>query len=151
MVVPMQLVLVVEDEYGNAEILQLLLESAGYRIAIASNGKAALELLEGEKPALILSDFMMPTMNGGEFGHAVRRNSALAQIPFVFMSATSEDVVRDVFPDYDAFLPKPFRMEALLPLVERFTASGRTPAPSSEEVGESVRQLLKSMQLPPEQ
>jgi CheY-like chemotaxis protein len=149
MVVPMQLILVVEDEYGNAEILQLLLEAAGYRIAIASNGKAALELLEGEKPALILSDFMMPTMNGGELGVAVRRNPALAPIPFVFMSGTSEDVVRQTFRDYDAFLPKPFRMEALLPLVERFTGNGRAPAPTSEEVGESVRQLLKGLQLPP--
>ena len=149
MVVPMQLVLVVEDEYGNAEILQLLLEAAGYRIAIASNGKVALELLEGEKPALILSDFMMPIMNGGELGHAVRRNPALARIPFVFMSGTSEDVVRQAFRDYDAFLPKPFRIEALLPIVERFVANGRAPQPSSEEVGESMRQLLKGMQVPP--
>ena len=50
----MQLVMVVEDEYGNAEMLQLLLESEGFRVVSASNGVAGIELLAGEKPALIL-------------------------------------------------------------------------------------------------
>ncbi len=145
----MKLVLVVEDEYGNAEVLQLLLESAGYRVSIASNGRTALDLLQGEKPALILSDFMMPTMNGGELGEAVRRNASLAQTPFIFMSATSEDVVRESFRDYDAFLPKPFEVDTLLLLVARLIESGRLPPPSSEEVEESMRQLLKGIHLPP--
>jgi CheY-like chemotaxis protein len=145
----MKLVLVVEDEYGNAEILQLLLESTGYRVVTASNGKAALELLEGEKPSLILSDFMMPTMNGGELGVAVRANPLLAHLPFVFMSGTSEDVVRQAFRDYDAFVRKPFQMDTILPVVARFTASGRPAPPTSAEVGESVRHLLKGIELPP--
>ncbi|WP_439588359.1 response regulator [Hydrogenophaga sp.] len=145
----MKLVLVVEDEYGNAEVLQMLLESAGYRVAIASNGKAAMDLLQGEKPALILSDFMMPTMNGGELGEAVRRHASLTHTPFIFMSATSEDVVREVFRDYDAFLPKPFDVDTLLLLVARLIESGRLPPPSSKEVGDSMRQLLKGIHLPP--
>ncbi|MCR5885067.1 response regulator [Rhizobacter sp. J219] len=62
----MKLVLLAEDEYGNAEILRLLLEAEGFRVSSASNGKLALELLAGEKPALILTDFMMPHATGGE-------------------------------------------------------------------------------------
>ncbi len=145
----MKLVLVVEDEYGNAEILRLILESAGYRVATASNGKLALELLNGEKPALILSDFMMPTMNGGEFGAALRRNPALAQTPFIFMSATNEQVVQQYFRDYDAFLLKPFDVDTLLLLVARFIENGRLQPPSTEEVDASMRQLLKGIHLPP--
>lgn len=145
----MNLVLIVEDEYGNAEVLQLLLEAEGYRVAAASNGKAALELLAGEKPVLILSDFMMPRMNGAELGDAVRRNPALCHIPFVFMSATSEDVVRRSFRDYDAFLVKPFEIDNLLAVAARLIAQGRQVQPTSEEVGESMRQLLKGLQLPP--
>lgn len=145
----MKLVLVVEDEYGNAEVLQLLLESAGYRVATASNGKVAMDLMQGEKPALILSDFMMPTMNGGELGEAVRRHASLAQTPFIFMSATSEDVVRESFRDYDAFLAKPFEVDTLLQLVARLVESGRLPPLSSKEVGDSMRQLLKGIHLPP--
>lgn len=145
----MKLILIVEDEYGNAEVLQLLLEAAGFRVAAASNGKAALELLKGEAPALILSDFMMPVMNGAELGDAVRRNPALAHIPFVFMSATDEQVVRSAFRGYDAFLTKPFEVDSMVAMVERLIASGRPAQPSSEEVGESMRHLLRGIQLPP--
>lgn len=145
----MNMVLIVEDEYGNAEILQLLLEAEGYRVAVASNGKHALDILrDGEKPALILSDFMMPIMNGGEFGQVVRQDEAFAQIPFVFMSATSEDVVRRVFDGYDAFLVKPIEIDSLLALVRRLIAEGRPPPASRERVEQSMRQLLKGISMP---
>lgn len=146
----MQLVLVVEDEYGNAEVVQLLLEAAGYRVVSASNGQAGLDLLAGEKPALILSDFMMPTMSGGEFGQAVRRQPALRGIPFVFMSGTSESVVRRSFSDYDAFVQKPFHADALLAVIARLIEHGRPSPPTSEQVGDSMRHLLKGIHWPPE-
>src|SRR6478672_6667275 len=121
----MKLVLIVEDEYGNAEVLQLLLEAEGYRVSLASNGKQALEILrDGEQPDLILSDFMMPVMNGGEFGSLIRQDAALRQIPFVFMSGTSEEVVRRAFQDYDAFLVKPVEVDGLLAVIERLLAEG---------------------------
>ncbi|MFN9471662.1 response regulator [Acidovorax sp.] len=145
----MNMLLVVEDEYGNAEILQLLLEAEGYRVAVASNGKHALDILrDGEKPALILSDFMMPIMNGGELGQAVRQDEALAQIPFVFMSATSEDVVRRIFDGYDAFLIKPIEIDSLLSLIKRLVADGRPALNNNDQVEESVRQLLKGIHVP---
>lgn len=147
----MKLVMIVEDEYGNAEVLQLLLEAEGYRVAAASNGKIALELLAGEKPALILSDFMMPVMNGAELGEAVRQDPALCHIPFVFMSATSQDVVRKAFPNFDAFLVKPFNLDTMLSVVERLVDSGRPPPPGNERVGDPLRQLLKGIQLPPDE
>ncbi|HIV70150.1 MAG TPA: response regulator [Candidatus Aquabacterium excrementipullorum] len=146
----MKLVLIVEDEYGNAEILQLLLEAEGYRVAAASNGQQALDLLrDGEKPALILSDFMMPIMDGGEFGTALRQDTALAHIPFVFVSATSEEVVQRVFQDYDAFMAKPVEIDPLLALVKRLIADGRPLRADNELAEESMRQLLKGMRVPP--
>lgn len=146
----MKLVLIVEDEYGNAEILQLLLEAEGYRVTAASNGVQALDLLrDGEKPALILSDFMMPIMDGGEFGTAVRQDVALRQIPFVFMSATSEDVVRRAFQDYDAFMVKPVEIDPLLALVKKLVAEGRPPLAGSDLAEESMRQVLQEMRIPP--
>lgn len=133
----MKLVLVVEDEYASAEVVQLLLESEGYRVAVASSGKDAWELLEEERPALVLSDFMMPTMDGGELGRALRRDAALSHIPFVFMSGTSEAVVRSSFRDYDAFLPKPFAVDALLLLVARLTNSDPRSPPCDREMSDS--------------
>lgn len=146
----MKLVLIVEDEYGNAEILQLLLEAEGYRVAVASNGKQALEILRsGESPALILSDFMMPIMNGGEFGTVVKQDAVLAAIPFVFMSGTSEDVVRRAFKDYDAFLVKPIELDSLLATIQRLIEDGRDAPSSTERVEESTRQVLAGMRVPP--
>lgn len=146
----MKLVLIVEDEYGNAEILQLLLEAEGYRVAVATNGKQALEILRnGEKPSLVLSDFMMPVMNGGELGVAIRQDPALSQIPFIFMSGTSEDVVRRAFDDYDALLAKPYELDTLVAIVKRFATDGRLPPPPGDRVEESMRQLLKGIRVPP--
>jgi CheY-like chemotaxis protein len=148
---PMKLILIVEDEYGNAEVLQMLLEAEGYRVAAASNGKAALELLAGEKPAAILSDFMMPHMTGSELGLAVRADPALGDIPFVFVSASDEAVVHQLFEDYDAFVKKPIEAESLLQLVAHFVANGR-PAEQDKrdpDVDRSMRLLLRGVKFPP--
>ena len=145
----MQLILIVEDEYGSAEVLQLLLETHGYRVASASNGKAALDLLGGERPAVILSDFMMPHMNGAELGVCIRKNPGWSDIPFVFISGTSESVVQASFRDYDYFLPKPTDVALLLSAVGDLAANGRRPPARSQEVSDSMRQLLKGIEFPP--
>ena len=143
------MILVVEDEYGNAEILQLLLEAEGYRVAVASNGQEALDILQnGEKPSLILSDFMMPVMNGGELGQALSQDRALSQIPFIFMSGTSQDIVRRAFSGYDAFLVKPIEFDSLLLVVKRLLAQGQAPRAANGQVEESMRHLLKGIHMP---
>jgi two-component system phosphate regulon response regulator PhoB len=145
----MQLILIVEDEYGTAEVLQLMVEAHGYRVASASNGQAALELLAVEKPAAILSDFMMPRMNGAEMGIALRANPAWCDIPFIFISGTNEEVVQASFSDYDGFFSKPVDVDLLLASVAVMSASGRRSAQRSRAVSESMRQLLKGIEMPP--
>jgi CheY-like chemotaxis protein len=145
----MKLVMLVEDEYGSAEVTQMLLESEGYRVTAAANGTAALELLSGEKPAVIFSDFMMPHMTGGELGAAVRAQPNLADIPFVIVSGTSEEVVRSSFSDYDAFVPKPFTAAVILELTAHFVANGRGPTDTHAEAARAVRQLLRSLRYTP--
>ena len=155
--VSMKLVLLVEDEYGSAEVLQLLLEAEGYRVVHAGNGRDALALLAGEKPAAIISDFMMPHMTGGELGHALRASPALQDIPFLLLSGTQEAVVQAAFDDYDAFVSKPFEVDSLLTLLAHFVANGRTPPPGvagdagarSEDMDFSLRQLLRGIKMPP--
>lgn len=139
----MQLVLLVEDEYGSAEILHLLLETEGFRVALASNGKIALELLGGEKPAVILTDFMMPHVTGGELGQAVRANPLLEDIPVIVMSGTSEAVIRESFADYDAFVEKPYAADSLLELVRHFAVYGRA---QQADAGAAAPKLDASLQ-----
>jgi len=145
----MKLVLMVEDEYGNAEVLQMLLEAEGYRVAAAANGKAALELLSGEKPAAIITDFMMPHMTGAELGLAVRAHPALCDIPILMMSASYETLVQDAFRDYDAFVQKPFVAAGLLQLLRHLVENGRPASKRDPEVERSMRQLLRGVKLPP--
>ena len=144
----MHLILIVEDEYGAAEVMELLLEAHGYRVAAASNGKAALDLLAAEKPSVIVSDFMMPHMNGAELGLAIRSNAALRDIPFIFLSGTSEEVVRAAFSDYDLFLAKPAEIESLLAAIGDLVG-GRRPRVDASDVDRSMRQLLKGIEIPP--
>jgi CheY-like chemotaxis protein len=149
----MKLILLVEDEYGSAEILQLLLEGEGFRVVVASNGRVALDTLAGEKPALILTDFMMPHMTGGELGQAVRANPMLEDIPVIVVSGTHESVVRKSFDDYDAFVEKPYAADALMALVTHLMLQGRarhaSASRSDPKLDASLQTFLRGLKLPP--
>jgi two-component system phosphate regulon response regulator PhoB len=110
----MSLVLIVEDEYGTAEVLSLILQAEGFSAALASNGRDALLRINEARPDIIVSDYMMPVMDGAQLGLAVRADPALRALPFVMTSALEERRIRHVFADYDAFLQKPYTAEALI-------------------------------------
>ena len=113
----MRSVLVVDDEFGTVEVLVAALEDAGYRVLTAANGRRALERLEENKPDLIISDFMMPLMDGAALVRTLRSNPAFQNIPVIMMSAAPEAALRQRLDGYEAFLRKPFRVPALLELV----------------------------------
>ncbi|HJS91967.1 MAG TPA: response regulator [Steroidobacteraceae bacterium] len=132
----MRTVLVVDDEFGTVEVLVAALEDAGYRVLTAANGRRALESLEKSKPDLVISDFMMPLMDGAALVTAMRANSAFRDIPVIMMSSAPEAALRKRVDGYAAFLRKPFGMPVLLEIVgtvfERAPGSpGPTPPRSS--------------------
>lgn len=110
----MRTVLVVDDEFGTVEVLVAALEDAGYRVLTAANGRRALERLEENRPDLVISDFMMPLMDGAALVLAMRSNPAYRDIPIIMMSAAPESALRKRLDGYEAFLRKPFRVPALL-------------------------------------
>jgi CheY-like chemotaxis protein len=113
----MQTVLVVDDEFGVAEVLQSILEDEGYRVATAINGKQALIRLREVTPDLIMLDYMMPIMDGTQTVAAIRGEPAFKNIPVIMMSSLEEAAVRETCTEYDAFLRKPFRAMVVLRLV----------------------------------
>ena len=113
----MQTVLVVDDEFGVAEVLQSILEDEGYRVATAINGKQALTRLGEVTPDLIMLDYMMPIMDGTQTLAAIRNNPTFAKVPIIMMSSLEEASVRETCTDYDSFLRKPFRAMAVLKTV----------------------------------
>lgn len=118
---PITTILVVDDEFGNAEVLSLILEEAGYRVYQASNGAEGLRRAEELKPDIVLADFMMPVMNGGDMAKALRAGMDGRKLKIVMNSSLAEPVIRKHFDDYDAFLQKPFDVNKLLEIIERLS------------------------------
>jgi signal transduction histidine kinase len=113
-------ILVVEDDIAMRDGICEILELAGYTASVASNGKEALELLEKATPELIVSDIMMPEMDGYHFYRHVREDDRWLTVPFIFLTARGEkaDVLRGKSMGVDDYLIKPFDPEELLVAVE---------------------------------
>ncbi len=118
----MTTVLVVDDEISVLEMVSGILEDEGYQVVVAENGAAALKLLERTRPDLIISDVMMPEMDGRALCQAVAANPTLADIPFVFLSASHRSTV-EADCQFRVFVAKPFDVERLLAMVAELTAA----------------------------
>lgn len=105
-------ILLVEDEPGLREAFALTFELQGCEVLLANNGRDALDLLSGIRPDLIVTDYMMPHINGVELIQHARANADLADIPTLLMSASLPPHVDGAIAD--AFLPKPISMDRLL-------------------------------------
>jgi CheY-like chemotaxis protein len=116
-------ILIVDDELGNAEVLSLILEDEGYRVFCAANGRDGLDRVREVRPDLVVLDFMMPVMNGAEMGHALRANPATAHIKIVMNSSLPEASVAQRFALFDAFLRKPYSIDAALDTIRGLLAS----------------------------
>ncbi|PJF30012.1 MAG: hypothetical protein CUN52_05455 [Phototrophicales bacterium] len=115
--------LVVEDEHNLLLGIRDILELDEYRVIMASNGQQALDVLRSQGadlPDLILSDIMMPYMDGIEFLKEVRKNEAWVKIPFIFLTAKGAkgDVQQGKMLGVDDYLIKPFDADDLLVAVE---------------------------------
>lgn len=120
----MTTILIVDDEYLIADILSFALEDEGYLTVTASSGQKALGILERERPQLIITDYMMPGMNGIELAEAVRVNQILGQIPIVLMSG-AQSHLGIARPDlFSKVFDKPFEISAVLEAVRALLGTG---------------------------
>ena len=142
--------LVVEDIPDILNLLEATLKFKGYRVVTARNGEEALEVLQQERPSLIITDILMPKMDGFNLVHRLRINPETRTIPVVFLSATyvaPEDKVFAHSIGVNRFIEKPVDLVAFLPIVERILAQGDNApvAPLSEaEFYEGYRKRLET-------
>ena len=115
--VTVRTVLIVEDEWAIADWLEVLLSENGYNVLVASNGREALDILHRETPDLVLTDFMMPFVDGAGLIAAMQEKPATRDIPVVEMTSLLESVVRDRVVGYRAYLRKPFREADLMKVI----------------------------------
>jgi two-component system cell cycle sensor histidine kinase/response regulator CckA len=106
-------ILLVEDEDMVRTIAERALARQGYTVLAAENGEAALEKIDGvDRPELVISDVMMPVMDGPTLARAIRQR--FPGIPILFMSGYAEEQLRkSIDLDNVAFLPKPFSVQQL--------------------------------------
>jgi DNA-binding response OmpR family regulator len=111
-----QHVLIAEDSATQAQRLQYILEQHGYRVTVAANGQLALEAARRNKPALIISDVVMPEMTGYDLCRQVKANAALSDVPVILVTTLSDpqDVIRGLECRADNFILKPYDAEQLL-------------------------------------
>jgi two-component system response regulator VicR len=111
-------VLVVDDEHSQVEVLTMLLNSEGFEVAAAFNGRDALDMLQSVKPDLIVTDFMMPVMNGGEMAKLIRA-SPHSSVRIIMTSATESHFVEQQSQHHDGFLRKPYLWDDLFAMIAR--------------------------------
>ena len=110
-------ILLVDDEVSGTDVLALVLASEGYVVTVAAQGRLALDRLDEAEPDLLVTDFMMPGLNGAELVRKVRALPRYEHLPVMMISGAPEAALRPYGVEYQAFLRKPFSLESFLRVV----------------------------------
>jgi len=108
-------ILVVDDVPENVRLLEAVLGPRGYKVVTATDGRAALQLVETEEPDLILLDVMMPGLDGYAVCRSLRANDDTAVLPVIMVtSSIGQEKTKAIEAGADDFIPKPFNHDELL-------------------------------------
>lgn len=113
-------ILVVEDSAVQAEILRRILAEQGYQVSVAENGSKALEQIRETRPSLVISDVMMPIMDGYKMCQEIKHDDRLKNIPVILLTDLSDpkDVIKGVISEADNYVTKPYNAKLLLSRIE---------------------------------
>ncbi|MCD6452980.1 MAG: response regulator [Dehalococcoidales bacterium] len=141
----MDRILIVDDDESTRHLLKTLLSSAGYEVLEAINGEQGFGMALDKKPALIITDVMMPIKSGYELAHDLRSNRTTASVPIIMLTALSEeqDELKAFQEGIDDYLTKPFSPSVLRARVAALLVRSRAmhgklaaePSPSPEPKG----------------
>jgi DNA-binding response OmpR family regulator len=112
-------ILIVDDEFGLAEVVAAMLADRGHEADVAINGQTALALMTERPPDLVLLDVLMPIVDGPAVLRQMRAQAALARVPVILMTSIPSLVPADVRPIHQGVLVKPFTPDQLVAMVER--------------------------------
>jgi DNA-binding response OmpR family regulator len=129
-----ELILVVDDEAHIVELERLYLEREGFRVDAVGDGRAALEQVDKEPPALIVLDLMLPGLDGYEVCKLVRAKS---DVPIIMVTARDDDIDKIIGLELgaDDYLTKPFNPRELVARVKAILRRTNTPRGQKEDTG----------------
>jgi signal transduction histidine kinase len=130
-------VVIAEDSPTQAELLRETLADAGYGVSVAANGLEALAAARALKPALIVTDVVMPDMDGYQLCMAVKADPRLHDVPVMMVTSLDQidDIVMALESGADNFIRKPFDPQALLARMEFLLANRKLRAGSKGQAG----------------
>ena len=133
-------IMVVEDSATQALLVQSLLEENGYRAIVARDGRDAISLLKERIPDLLISDIMMPEMDGYTLCREIKSCEQWRHIPVILLTQLSEaeDIVKGLESGADNFVTKPFNPELLISQVEYLLVNTLMRKGSRAEIGINV-------------
>jgi DNA-binding response OmpR family regulator len=121
-------ILIVDDETSFLDILQIILQRAGYRTLVTTNGKEGLNMVYQHKPDLVVLDDMLPGISGGDICMTLKNDAAVKHIPVILYSAgprvRERDFIRQI--GANATMSKPFKPKDVVQIVSGFL--GAPPA-----------------------
>ena len=129
-------ILLVEDSRFQAKLIQMLLDENGYAVRVARNGQEGLGAVDEERPSLILSDIVMPVMDGFEMCRTIKSQDGLKHIPIVLLTTQSrpQDVLLGLESGADSYVTKPYDEKILLSTIEEtISSASRLLGDESEE------------------
>ncbi len=109
-------ILVVEDSRTQAEYLRYILVNEGYQVVLAANGNDALEQIRTDQPAIVLTDILMPEMDGYALCHAIKQNENIAHIPVILVTQLFDpaDLIKGLEAGANNIIIKPFEPEHVI-------------------------------------
>jgi DNA-binding response OmpR family regulator len=116
-----QHILVIEDEPAVQTLLRKQLTANGYQVTVAADGLDGLMKLESIKPDLVISDVMMPNLDGIEFVRAIKQHQETRRIPVIFLTAKSDprSMIEGINVGARFYVTKPFQIDDVLSKVRR--------------------------------
>jgi two-component system chemotaxis response regulator CheY len=120
-------ILVIDDDEGIRQLLQLHLSAAGYDVQVAADAIVAGYMVLRGKPDLIITDVNMPHMDGFEFIAALKADKTIPDIPVIFLTSVEEGDHRGKELGAVGYITKPVRADRLLQLVAKHVPGGTHP------------------------
>ncbi|MBC5795896.1 response regulator transcription factor [Sphaerospermopsis sp. LEGE 00249] len=132
--------LLVDDEPGLREAVKDYLQESGFSVQVASNAREGWELMQQNTPDLVISDIMMPQVDGYQFLKQLREDPRFQALPVVFLTAKgmTGDRIQGYQAGVDAYLPKPFDPDELIAIVENLLTRRTAQAPGIGEDSENM-------------
>jgi len=122
---PDNLIIIAEDSPTQAERLKYMLEGFGYEVSHVINGREALVLINKRKPLMVITDILMPEMDGYELCHKIKTDERLWDTPVILLTSLSDttDIIKGMECGADSYLMKPFKEQYLLSRINQILAN----------------------------